>query len=414
VVVIDGQHRVQEFIERLQPMLGELLPPAIDGLLAGGNPAGELRQMIAEDAADFRRQLAAAKVGAEATVIDLTPTEIVPARDPERLTLTKLWTCTELASPGNILVVENENAAPTLLVIDHTKDWKTVVELSEDGNVAARHTLALPQSAAISSLRTAVDGAGRRWFVGSSRLAKQAFIINDKWEVAASYPSSDVQHEGIGDFALVDFKSDGQLQLVVGFWGPLGTHGANLAGERQWSNRNAAPVVSLAISPPDAADRRQILATTDRGEIMAINGFGIGDPPQRVEHQAITNLVASQLGSQAIVVYMGLAPQADNSQIATALGEKLEPMWDVPLPAGVHHNHIQPVTSGRLLLGDVGQWLFAGADGSIGIVSDDAKFFDSLAFGKQLFGIAIAQLGEQHVLLISSKGEVTAWGVQAK
>jgi hypothetical protein len=348
-------------------------------------------------------------------VIEITPTAIAAAREPEKLTLTKLWTCTEIKSPGNILVIPGASGTATaLLAMDQTENWQTIAELDPSGKVVARHQLQLPQSAAISSLRTAVDAAGRRWMAGSSRLARQAFVINDQWEVAAAYPGDDARHDGVGDFALVDFKGDGQLQLCVGFWGSLGTHGVNLAGERQWTNRIAAPVVSLAISPPDAADRRQILATTDRGEIVPVNGFGINDPPQRVAQQAITTLVSSRLGASAISIYMGVAAKVDGSQIATALGEKLEPMWDVPLPAGVHRNQIQPITSGKLLGGKTGQWVFAGADGSIGIVADDGSFFDSFAVGKELTGIAIAQLNEDRVILTATAGGVTAWSVRAK
>jgi peroxiredoxin len=415
VVVLDGEHRAQEFIDGFQPVLDKLLPDVIGELLKGGNPAGELRQMIAQDAANFRRQLASAKVGARGTVVDITPTEIVPARPAEKLNLTKLWTCDEVKSPGNILVLaDSGEAPPTLLVMDHEEDWKTVAELDAEGKLVERHVIDLPQSAAIASLRTAVDAAGRRWYVGSSRLARQAFVLTDEWKVAAAYPEADARHDGVGDFALVDFKGDGQLQMCVGFWGALGTHGVSLSGERQWSNRAAAPVMSLAISPPDAADRRQILAATDRGEIVAINGFGNSDPPQRVEHQAITSLYASQIGASAISIYMGLALQADGSQIATALGEKLEPMWDVPLPAGIHQNQIQPVASGKLLDGKVGQWLFAGADGTIGIVADDASFFDSFAVGQELTGIAVAQFGDKRVLLTATAEGVTAWSVSSK
>lgn len=415
VVVLDGQHRVQEFVDGFRPVLGEMLPQLIDELLAGKNPAGELRQMIAQDVAEYRRQLATAKVGAGGTIIEMTPTEIAPARAAAKLTLVKLWTCQEIKSPGNILVIEGEAAgAPTLLVMDHTENWKTVAELDPLGKVVARRVLPLPQSAAISSLRTAIDADGHRWYAGSSRLARQAFVLDENWEVACAYPAADARHDGVGDFALVDFKGDGQLQLCIGFWGPLGTHGVNLKGERQWSNRTAAPVISLAISPPDAADRRRILATTDRGEIVPINGFGNNDAPQRLDHQAVTTLVASSLGASAISIYMGIATQTDGSQIATALGEKLEPMWDVPLPAGAHRNQIQPVTSGKLLEGNVGQWLFAGADGSIGIVSDDASFFDSLATGHELSGIACCQLGNERAILTSNAEGVTAWSVRIK
>ena len=81
-------------------------------------------------------------------------------------------------------------------------------------------------------------------------MGRQVFVFNDQFELAFAYPNADDQHEGVGDFSLVDFQGDGELQLCVGFWGVLGVHGIDLQGQRKWSNRAAASVVSLAPTPP--------------------------------------------------------------------------------------------------------------------------------------------------------------------
>jgi hypothetical protein len=90
----------------------------------------------------------------------------------------------------------------------------------------------------------------------------------------------------------------------------------------------------------------------------------------------------------------------------------LEIIWDVPLPAGVHRNQIEPVASGQLLAGGANEWVFAGADGSVGVVSDDVSFFDSFTTGERLSGVGVAQLGSDRVLLLSTPAGVSAWKVE--
>lgn len=412
VVVLDGQLRVQAFKTGVDPQLEQQLPALLDELLAGKNPAGELRRMVAEEVAGYRRQLAAARTDAAATVIELPETPITAARDPEKLKLTRLWTAAGVKSPRNILVIAGEAADPAILVHDQTVDWRTIVELNAKGEIVARRQLPVPKSAAIAMLRTAVDGDGRRWYAGGARLAQQVYLFDERWQLAATYPADAARHDGVSDFTLIDFQGDGKLQLCVGFWGVLGVHGANLQGTRQWTNRAVAPAISLANSLPNEAGWRQLLATTDRGEIVPINGFGHNDKPQRLEHSAITQLIAARFPPTDRAAFMGVSVTPDGTSIGTALSADLQPLWDVPLPAGTHRNQILWITSGRLLPGDVGQWVFAGPDGSIGIVSNDMSFFDAFYTGQQLTGVAVAQLGSDRVLLVASDEELTAWKVE--
>jgi len=414
VVVLDDQFRVQAFKAGADPELSQYLPMLIENLLEGKNPAGELRRQIADEVARYRRQLAAARADGSSTVLELGETPLAPQRGPQRLKLTRLWTSAEVKNPGNLTVIPRENGAPRILVHDHEQDWRTLVEIDANGNVQARRQLPVPRDAAIAVLRTIVDKDGRRWYAGSAVLGRQVFVFNDKFELAFAYPSANARHEGVGDFTFVDFEGNGEPQLVVGFWGVVGVHGVDMTGRRTWTNRTAAPVVALAPSPPNEAGWRQVLTATDRGEIVPINGFGKHDPPERLENYAVTELISSGFMGEGASAYMGTALQSGGSPLAVALSRDLQVRWDVPLPAGTHRNQIEPITSGQLLPGseDAGQWIFAGADGSIGIVSDDASFFDSFTTGQRLAGVATAQLGEDRALLLSTPEGVTAWKVQ--
>jgi hypothetical protein len=124
---------------------------------------------------------------------------------------------------------------------------------------------------------------------------------------------------------------------------------------------------------------------------------------------AITHIVSAKLPAQAKSAFMGVSIQPDGTPLATALSADLTPLWDVPLVAGAHHNQIEWVASGELWPGDTGHWLFAGADGSVRMVSDDSSSFDSFAVGEELSGIAVAKLGQEHALLVATAKGVTAY-----
>lgn len=410
VVVLDEQQRMQAFQKGVDPELAQQLPQLLDQMLAGNNPAGQLRQAIEEEQIRYQRQLAGASSENASTVLELAGTRIAKPTKPARLKLRKLWTTAEIESPGNVLVMDEQ--PPRILVHDLTKDWRTLVELSPQGTIVKRRQLPLPDTAAIAFLRTALDKDGRRLFAGTARLAKQVYLLDENWQVVATYPGDQQQHEGVSDVALVDFKGDGQLQLCVGFWGPLGVHGVSTAGRRLWSNRAAAPVVSLAAGPRNEAGWRQLLATTDRGQVVAVNGFGRNDAPQQIDHHAITNLFAADWKKDQATSLLGVAVATGGEQMGLALDNELNVAWDVPLPSGAHRSQIQWVTSGQLLPGAAGQWVFAGSDGSVGIVSDDASFFDSFRYGRELTGIAVAELDGRAVLILATASDVTAWQVE--
>ncbi|MCA9269586.1 MAG: hypothetical protein KDA41_13990, partial [Planctomycetales bacterium] len=408
VVVCDREARVQAFKVGHDPQIGEFLPALVGELLAGRNPAGELRRVVAEEAAVYQRRLAAALLENASDLIALPTVKLQPARDPAQLRMRTLWTTREIASPGNILVIDGPQGAQ-ILVHDHAKDWRTLVVLTPEGKVVERRSLPVPSTAAVALLRSAEDADGRRWYVGSARLAKQAYVFDDRWQLHAAFPPEGTPHEGISDFQLVDFKGDGQLQLCVGFWGLLGVHGAGLDGQGQWVNRQLSPIVSLAVSPPNEAGWRRLLATSDQGQLLAINAFGKHDPPKQVGQYAITHLFASSFTGPQDATYMGVAALVDGSPVGVPLSATLDALdWELPLAAGTHQNQIQWAISGDVLGGKTGQWIFAAPDGTIGLVAADASFADSFSLGEELTGVAVAQVGNRPALLVATKTSVRA------
>ena len=84
------------------------------------------------------------------------------------------------------------------------------------------------------------------------------------------------------------------------------------------------------------------------------------------------------------------------------------------MPPGQFNNQIQYITSGRLRDDAQGEWVLAGPDGSVHIVSDDGEFSDTFAVGEPLTGLATTKVGDDRVILTSTKSEVRAWKLEKK
>ena len=91
--------------------------------------------------------------------------EIAPRRQPDRFKLVRAWRAERIAMPGNVVCIDDP-AGNRIVALD---GWRTVVVLDPIGRELARHELDLPADAAIGFLRTAVDAAGKRWWLGGNR-----------------------------------------------------------------------------------------------------------------------------------------------------------------------------------------------------------------------------------------------------
>jgi hypothetical protein len=180
-------------------------------------------------------------------------------------------------------------------------------------------------------------------------------------------------------------------------------------------------VLSLVETPPNEVGFRKLLATGNRGSILRINQFGNADPEIRVPNRALHHLYRSRFSGTRQTAYLGLSYLSERKVQAVALNEKLEEQWSYPLPEGVFRNQIEYVASGMMLdapgsFADVpdGQWILAGANGSVHIVSDEGDFNDLFYSGESLSGIGCTRFDGSGVLLLSSDKGVTAWQVERK
>ena len=84
---------------------------------------------------------------------------------------------------------------------------------------------------------------------------------------------------------------------------------------------------------------------------------------------------------------------------------KGEELWNYELPTGVHEKPIESIAAARLFDNE-GQWLVAGADGSVHMLAADGKLIDKFYYGHPLAGLAGAQVDAAGIRVVEEGDEV--------
>ncbi|HVX12303.1 MAG TPA: thioredoxin-like domain-containing protein [Pirellulales bacterium] len=399
MVIVGPDGVVQDYENVFDPELAESLPPKLEKLLAGENVYEETLRQYAEPAPS-----------GSASNESVAVASLAERSKPEKLDMSVLWTCRELTSPGNVLAVDGAEQG-RLLALDN---WQTVVELDAEGQVVARHQLDLPkqpEEAVVSYLRTAVDAQGQRYFVGSANGVQQLFVFDNHWKRVLTYPKEGT-HPGITDVQLADLDGDGALEIAIGFWGPNGVRCITPGGEQRWVNKSCENVLRLASLV--GADATKLLATTAQGAVVPIDERGTSRKPLAADGRFIQLVFTADLDGDGASEICVIGPKKaagevqPGENVAMGLSAGGEVLWQYELPTGVPANGaLEYVTSGQLL-SKAGEWVIAGADGSIHILSADGQLVDRFNTGVALGGVAVAQLNGQAALIISSPEGVEA------
>jgi hypothetical protein len=415
VVVFDKQGRVQIFELGGNPELAKQLSVIIERLLKGDDLAGELLARSEREQKDYADLIAAGGREPE-PVVELSEAVIRRKSDPKLLKLTPLWDNAELKDPGNILFVPARSVLSSGLRGDEQaklivcQGWRNVAELDLVGKVIRRYELELPEQAAVTYLRTTVDKEGKRYYVGSSPLAPQWFLFDEQFRLLRAYPELD-QSLRITDLQLADIDEDGTAEVLAANVGLLGLHATTLQGEMKWRNRGVPNVISLAVTPKNDVGSWQILLTGEAGSVLPLNRFGREEPLKTVANWPLARLAVASFPTPTQAALVGISNDASGNLVAIGLTTQLRECWNYQLPAGAHQQPIEPIASSNLLAGHQGEWWFAGADGSIHVVTEDGKLHDSFARGSVLSGLAVGKQEQQQesgMLFISTSGGVLA------
>jgi hypothetical protein len=383
------------------------LAAAIEGLLAGRDVAQETLRRHAQQRDDYQRNVELAGVDGTTKPTPVLEAKLAEPSEPRKLKLTELWSNSAIEAPGNMLVI-GKGQDTRLFVID---GWREVVELSTRGEVAKRYPLDIPPDAAVAVLRGGADGQGRRYFAGAARGGKQLFVFDQDWKLICTYPGKESEHPGIQDLCLADLDGDGEIEIYAGFAGPAGTHRISLAGQRQWSHRAIQGVLAVAAARSRHSPA-SLLVAGEEGLIGRVEPNGQSHRKIAVGHRGIHHITSNPADEGRPTPYCGLSYNGDGSLVAVGLDPNFLEVWSYPLPAALYRHQVDFPISVQLL-DDAGfQWLLAGADGSIHVVSDDAEFSDHFNFGQHLAGLAAARLADRSILLVATVNRLSALQIQ--
>jgi hypothetical protein len=409
IVVLDEKNRVQIFQVGGHPQLADQLVEAVGQLKTGTDIAALALAAHQRERKAYEELLA--KGGPEpGQVVELPEAVIRQRSQPKTLKLTELWTCRDVKSPGNFLLVEQADQPPRVFVVE---GWRTVTELAPDGKVVARHELDLPERAAITYVRTATGKSGERLYAAAAPLAAQFYLFDAQWQRIATFPKEGQTPLAVTDLAFADVgDADGSPEVLAASVADIGLVAFGQDGAPVWRNAKMPNAFSLAVSPAGDMDSWAIFLAGEQGTVLRVNRFGHEEPPRTIGQWPIFRLTAARFPGATQAAMLGLSNNPQGQPVAVGVTAQLKEAWNYPLPAGTHQRPIEQVTSGNLLPGRTGEWWLAAPDGSIHVVSEDGELHDSFNYGAVLTGLAAAKLGEQAVLLVATDEGVTAWKVE--
>lgn len=379
--------------------------------VAAGTPTGNLvQERYDRRLRSYRRELA--RASGTGAVAPLPEQVIAPRRQPVRFKLEPSWRAERVAMPGNLVCLDASQgvADPRIVVLD---GWRTVVELDATGHETARHELELPRDSGVSFLRTAVDAAGKRWWLAAARGGQHVFVFDAEWQKQATYPEpGGAIHDGIANADIADLDGDGTPEIVVAYLGSVGVQAATLEGRRLWRDRSLGSVIDVALGPPAAeGERRDVLCVTGSGRLArATPGADTAASPPGTAELMLKSVSAGPVAADAAWALLGIEATAVGEQATLGIDPlSLAETWRMPLADGVHRaGPIEPVAWADLLGTPRRQWLIAAPDGSVSVAWADGRVVDRYCHGRPLVGLGGYRHEGQGFIVVATRGGLEA------
>jgi peroxiredoxin len=424
-VIVGRDGTLQEYMDHIDPNQTMSLPKKLDTLLAGGDlfleaPA-EVQDFMFFSGFDWQNPPPSPDADQQAALpAAMAKADLAPLSQPEVLRIKQLWSRSQVSRPGsipqvrrpgNILVIPDGSPSDRVFILDGSL---SVAEVGTDGNMSARHRLELPfrDDSAVTFLRTATDGAGNRYFLGSKAGVQQVHLFDARWRHLLSFPEAG-SHPGISDATLADLDGDENPEMLVGYLADVGVHSVTLEGERLWRSRAAESAFRLAVTGPNRQNQRQLLVA--QGAVLPIDSAGRAQASIALTDAYVRLVFTGDLdGDQAFewcaIALKSPGPGQPPADVAVGLSPDGTERWRYPLPEGAqHHPAFEMVTSGNLLGGNAGQWVIAGADGSIHLLDIAGRLIDRFNYGAAPTGMAIAKINGRPALIVATDESVEAW-----
>ena len=405
MVVLDGNNVLHIFEVGANPNLVAELPQVLERLAAGENLAGEILEQ-------FRQ--ARTKYAQASSVVSRTHRLPRPTR--HRWRLRRRHTCCVCALPGPAKTCRRPAISWRSTMgrtIPHF--WFTTVG-TRLWNSAAKVVSPLDTNSICPKWRPSAS-CNRLGMAGSSATmwpghcaALQAHVFDTQWHRVLSYPPSSVRHDGVQDALLADLDANGSLELCVGFWGTAGVHCVSLEGAVLWTNNQVSHVFSLAAAQQPGNPCALWVASAS-GQVIPLDQHGQAGQLANQTGQLIHHVFSAGDPLCGTAPYCGIAYGTDGRRLALGLTPEPRSQWRYDLPAGSFPSQIRFVAAATLLSAQQWQWLIAGPEGSLHIISQDGMFTDSFLTGSSLAGLAGGQHNNQGILVISTGDGVRAWEV---
>lgn len=407
VVVMDREAIVQTIIVEKEEALEKRLLDDMKRLDAGEQLADANRAAEKQLRTEYET-LVAVNSPEDATLVALPTAGVRESAEPQQLSLIRLWESRETQLPLDIQVLDTGGSEQRLLVLESPK---TVAEFDASGTVLARHSLQVPESARIDLLRGVTAEDGRRFIAVTGTLGQQVHLLDGEYRHVASYPPPGQRHDGINDVRFADLDQDGAPELYVGFWGPLGVHVVSLDGQRTWSSRVAANVLSLAPRPGAGSYSGALLVSNDRGGIHVFDAKGQSKTTITVAGKNIHHLFNGDR-ENGVTGYLGIAFVPNQAPSAIGLAANFEEQWSLELSPGPFRGQL--VTYGKFLNKTRGDWIVAGSDGTIRIIGQDGEFFDYFSLGQPVTALATGQYQGKPCLFVATDESLIAFQLVEK
>jgi thiol-disulfide isomerase/thioredoxin len=401
-LILDKRGVVQDFDVGVNPDFVDQLTQKLQKLSAGENiyhkPLQKYRNELAR-MDKFRTPKAAERT------------------EPAALKLTSLWRCGELKEPGPILIVDDPRGKPRLLAVN---DWRTVAEVGLDGRIVATHPLDLDatQQERVAVLRSAAAADGKRYYLAFAPQQQRVHAFDADWKKIFSYPqdAADNPRDVVIDADIGDMDGDGEPEIYISYMDVAGVRSVSLRGKPLYSNRTVINARRAFILEDKIQTNRRLVcaATNNKSGVLLM----LDDKLERqndfiLPDRSIIWAYAADLAHNGNPYWCALtASQLGENQIF-GLDSKGMYTWNYTMPEGVHEA-FEPIASGNLIDSRTDQWLLAGVDGSIHILSADGKPTDRFNYGALLRGLAAVAIDGRPALLVSSSQGIEALRVEEK
>lgn len=418
MLLIDNKGVVQAYELGYRPKLAEELIQKIASLLQG-------QQIFEKQLAEYQQQLEQIERQTEKfeemaargepvleEEIEQPPTQIAPRSDPQKLRLKQLWKCTEVRSPGNILVLQDNRAKPRLLVLE---SYRSIAEIGLDGKLVALHDLGLVEGQEwVFNLRACCAANGAAYLAAFGSRLQRCHVFDASFRKLFSYPEDALEHkhEGISDVQLADLDGDGTPELYVGYWGVVGIHAVSLQGKRTAANKLIAFTWGIAPGPADAQSQRLLYCINPDGSLVALDSKLERKADVALPGRRLQSVVAADLRGDGQLLWCGLVSPEIGQQIAVGFDLAGRELWSYTLPAGIYQQPIERIIPGRITAQPPGQWILPGADGSIHILTADGSLIDQFNYGASLHGLATVEIDGRPALIVATQNGIEALAVE--